>query len=114
MKKLGILTLSDLDLKALPEPLLKIKQNKIKSFDISANRLASLKPLSISNWNDLKHLNLSNNKFKQIPVDIFQLQKMETLNLSHNLIVNIPDEISSLMSIKHLNLSHNQLNGLFI
>lgn len=66
----------------------------------------------ISNYINLKLLNLSNNKLKYIPDVIFDLKNLEILNLKNNMIYTISDKICNLKKLEILNLENNNLNNL--
>eukprot|EP01138_Halocafeteria_seosinensis_P006542 gb/GECG01006688.1/.p1 GENE.gb/GECG01006688.1/~~gb/GECG01006688.1/.p1 ORF type:complete len:267 (+),score=33.96 gb/GECG01006688.1/:1-801(+) len=54
-------------------------------------------------------LKLSGCKLKEIPPQIFGLDKLRVLDLSHNKLETIPDEIRKLTGLKKLYLSYNPL-----
>ena len=66
----------------------------------------------ISNYINLKLLNLSNNNLKYVPNVIFDLKNLEILNLKNNMIYTISDKICNLKKLEILNLEHNNLNNL--
>jgi len=61
----------------------------------------------------LESLDLSHNKFTEIPVDVLQNQyiSLETLKISHNNIKVIPSDANILVNVKEMDLSFNPLNS---
>jgi len=60
----------------------------------------------------VKHLNLSNQKLKKIPKEVFEFPNLRTLNLSNNKITEIPKEIGLLTKLEELNLTKNKIDEL--
>ena len=61
---------------------------------------------------NLKHIDLSCNRIKEISPAIFQIQHLESLILSKNVLQDVPTEINNLKSLKKLDLSHNSISSL--
>eukprot|EP00112_Aurelia_sp_Birch-Aquarium-sp1_P023376 Seg6940.1 transcript_id=Seg6940.1/GoldUCD/mRNA.D3Y31 product="Malignant fibrous histiocytoma-amplified sequence 1" protein_id=Seg6940.1/GoldUCD/D3Y31 len=61
---------------------------------------------------NLKHMDLSCNRIKEISTTIFQIRTLESLILSKNIIQDVPKEINNLKSLKKLDLSHNSISTL--
>ncbi len=59
----------------------------------------------------LQELDISHNKFAQVPVDVLQSQYffLDTLKMSNNLIKDIPSDANVLVNIKEIDLSFNPL-----
>lgn len=49
-------------------------------------------------------LDLSRNRFTEIPPDVWQFAPLETLNLYHNCIKSIPEAIKNLQMLTYLNI----------
>ena len=60
----------------------------------------------------VKHLNLSNQKLKKIPKEVFEFPNLRTLDLSNNKITEIPKEIGQLTKLEELNLTKNKIDEL--
>ena len=60
----------------------------------------------------LKHLNLSRNQIKKLPLSLFNLQNLETLHLSQNQLGFIPYAIEKLTKLKIFAAVDNQLTYL--
>ncbi len=66
----------------------------------------------------ITQLNLSDNKLKCLPIEVFQLEHIERLDISRNVIVSLPiidneeDKGWKCSSLTHIDVSHNQLESL--
>ncbi|KAH0630783.1 hypothetical protein JD844_003983, partial [Phrynosoma platyrhinos] len=60
----------------------------------------------------LLFLDLSKNRFTEIPPEVWQFAPLETLNLYHNCIKSIPEAIKNLQMLTYLNISRNLLSTL--
>jgi Leucine-rich repeat (LRR) protein len=60
----------------------------------------------------VKHLNLSGQKLKKIPKEVFEFPNLRTLDLSNNKITEIPKEIGLLTKLEQLNLTKNKIDEL--
>ena len=69
-------------------------------------------PNCISILNNLKNLDLSNNKIKDLPVGLFLLKQLKILYLNGNQIQSLNDEIGQLENLIILNLADNKLVSL--
>ncbi|KAL7751125.1 Leucine-rich repeat-containing protein 57 [Sorochytrium milnesiophthora] len=116
-KKTGVVTLSGVELKELPEALFSAAQY-IKTLDISNNRLRELpSQMSGKHLSAIRSLNVSNNKLDLVsPNRIFTLATLESLDMSRNRLSTISNsaiaaELCTLQSLRQLDLSHNQLTA---
>ena len=96
----GILSLAGQQYHALPVPIAKELQHQS----------STLAPL-------LKSLDLSNNKFTSIPLELGQLTQLRLLNVSHNNISALTEEqivrvFHQLHRLEHLDLNHNRIQVL--
>ncbi|KAL6083972.1 hypothetical protein STEG23_002491 [Scotinomys teguina] len=57
-------------------------------------------------------VDLSRNRFTEIPSDVWLFAPLETLNLYHNCIKTIPEAIKNLQMLTYLNISRNLLSTL--
>ena len=78
----------------------------LKELDLSKNKIKNI--TNIFNLTSLKLLALSNNKINNISNDIKYLSNLENLYLNNNKIINIT-EIKYLTNLKHLYLSYNKI-----
>lgn len=79
----------------------------VKSIDLSGLELTELIP-EISQFVNVEYINLSDNKFKEIPEVLFKLPKLKVLNLSKNRIRAV--EFIKNRSIERLDLSDNNID----
>ena len=95
----------------LEKPILKSFLNNIKKLDLQNNKLTTL-PEEIGSLSSLEVLTLDNNRIRTIPYSIGNLTNLETFSLIDNQLTTLPDSIGSLSSLKELTLSYNQLTTL--
>jgi Leucine-rich repeat (LRR) protein len=62
-----------------------------------------------TNLDAIKNMNLSFNKFDDIPSFFFNMYNLEILNLAYNEIIHISKKISKLINLKILSLSNNYI-----
>uniref|UniRef100_A0A8C5JA75 Leucine rich repeats and calponin homology domain containing 2 n=1 Tax=Junco hyemalis TaxID=40217 RepID=A0A8C5JA75_JUNHY len=76
--------------------------------------LHSVLSLCLPGWNFFFCflLDLSKNRFTEIPPDVWLFAPLETLNLYHNCIKSIPESIKNLQMLTYLNISRNLLSTL--
>lgn len=65
--------------------------------------------LALEYKGQVKHLDLSNQKLKKIPNEVFEFQNLKTLNLSNNKLTELPKEIGLLPKLEELDLSKNKI-----
>lgn len=106
-QKTGILKISLQRLQEFP-PQMKNYPNVLKTLDISENRFVNI-PVEIGLFTLLKHLNVSGNRLVELPDVLGQLIKLEVLLAMNNLIVKLPKELGNLKNLKQVNLSNNQI-----
>lgn len=63
----------------------------------------------VTEYKNLKSLDLSFKNLSSIPKYIFELSYLEDLNLSHNQLEELPKEIIKLKSLKNLDISWNRI-----
>eukprot|EP00127_Corallochytrium_limacisporum_P003949 Clim_evm34s155 gene=Clim_evmTU34s155 len=72
-----------------------------------ANLLYSVPSQWLSILENLVHLDLSENRLKELPASFTSLQSLTTLDLSQNKFVQIPQQVLGLKQLRHVNLSAN-------
>lgn len=82
-------------------------RSDIEELNLSNNQLEGSLQAEVRQLQNLKVLNLSNNKFTGVPAEIGQLKNLEVLNLSNNLLTGLPNELGNLSKLKLLDLSGN-------
>ena len=100
------LTLSDLDLKVLPESTCGLAH--LRFLYANNNQLTQL-PEGIGRLVRLRELSLLGNCLTQLPRCVGHLARLESLRLSHNRLTRLPKCIGRLAQLKKLHLNSNQL-----
>lgn len=106
-QKTGVLKISQMRLNEFPSALRSFP-NVLKTLDLSENRFTEL-PDDIGKFTSLKHLCVSGNKLLSLNDNIGKLIKLETLNASNNLIDKIPSQLNQCSNLKQILLSNNQI-----
>lgn len=106
-QKTGVLKISQQRLTEFP-PHMRNFPNVLRTLDLSENRFIQL-PDDIGRFTLLKHLNVSDNRLTELPAVIGQMIKLETLNAINNMLLSIPREFANLKNLKQVHLSNNQL-----
>jgi|688.fasta_scaffold169250_1 Leucine-rich repeat (LRR) protein len=60
----------------------------------------------------VKHLNLSNQKLKKIPKEVFEFPNLKTLDLSNNKITVLPSQLGLLTRLEEIYLTKNKIDEL--
>ena len=103
-KKTGVLKVSS-NLNDFPPGFLQLEGN-LRTLDLSDNKFITL-PIEISRFIHLKHLNVNKNKLNKIPDCVGALTKLETFSMCHNSLSQLPRTITNLINLKHVYLSDN-------
>lgn len=106
-QKTGVLKISQQRLTEFP-PHMRNFPNVLRTLDLSENRFIQL-PEDIGRFTLLKHLNVSDNRLTELPAVIGQMIKLETINAMNNMLLRIPKEFANLKNLKQVHLSNNQL-----
>ncbi|XP_065365170.1 leucine-rich repeat-containing protein 57 [Calliphora vicina] len=106
-QKTGILKISLQRLQELP-PQLKNYPNVLKTLDLSQNRFEQI-PEEISKFTLIKHFNMNGNRITEVSDALGELIKLEVLILNDNMITRIPRSLGNCKNLKTVNLSHNQI-----
>lgn len=107
-QKTGVLKISQMRLNEFPSAL-KTFPNVLKTLDLSENRFTEL-PDDLRKFTILKHLNVSGNRLMFLPEAFEVMTKLETLNAMNNLIERLPVQLGQCKNLKQINLSNNQIN----
>lgn len=104
-QKTGVLQISQQRLQEFP-PHLRNFPNVLRTLDLSENRFAQL-PDAIGQFTLLKTLNVATNRLTELPDALGLLVKLETLNAINNQIVRLPACLANLKNLKKVHLSNN-------
>ena len=106
-KKTGVLTLTSQKLTEFPTNLIQLESN-LRTLDISENKFVQI-PNTIGSFSQLKHLKANNNRLTSLPDALSQLSKLESLSAESNRISTIPPSLNSLNHLKQVFLSGNKI-----
>ena len=101
----GVLNLSGQGLTKAPSYI--FARTDIQELNLSNNALDGSLQAEIRHLQNLKVLNLSNNKFTGVPAEVGQLKNLEILDLSNNQLTGLPYELGNLSKLKLLDISGN-------
>ncbi|MCI5058357.1 MAG: hypothetical protein MRY83_19755 [Flavobacteriales bacterium] len=77
------------------------------SFDFSGTNISKLPEICFDHVKTIKHINVSNCRFENIPISILKFKHLVSLNMEHNYIKAIPKRFLKIPSLKSLNISNN-------
>ncbi|KAH0464351.1 hypothetical protein IEQ34_007137 [Dendrobium chrysotoxum] len=106
----GIVALRDSNLKVLPDEVLEVNNN-VRTIDLTNNKVSVLPP-DISRLVQLQRLILANNVLQSLPNTVASLRSLKILTLDGNKISILPDELGSLSKLEQLSVSCNLLTCL--
>eukprot|EP01095_Lingulamoeba_sp_RSL-Kostka_P015281 TRINITY_DN697_c0_g3_i3.p1 TRINITY_DN697_c0_g3~~TRINITY_DN697_c0_g3_i3.p1 ORF type:complete len:219 (+),score=45.50 TRINITY_DN697_c0_g3_i3:142-798(+) len=92
---------------------LNFDSSKLNSNSLNfSNELNSINP-SIVAMKNLTHLNLTNNKISEIPIELCTMTQLRNLNFYNNIITpeGLPEEIGNLTNLTFLSFSKNKLTS---
>ena len=108
----GDLSLSGCDLKKFPDGIyLMLKNSQICSIDLSINAISTLSPKFFSTFQNMTHLNISNNNLHDLPEEASLLAQLKVLNFSDNKFTIFPDSIMKLPSLTLMDVSSNLIEN---
>ncbi|PAA56011.1 hypothetical protein BOX15_Mlig000516g2, partial [Macrostomum lignano] len=102
----GVLQLSGKKLEEWPAAIHRLNNN-LRTLDLSNNRLTSVST-SIDGMVQLKQLTLSSNRLTGLPDQVCSLSRLTILSLERNFLQSLPVGFSQLKSLKTLQLSGNK------
>ncbi len=103
----NLLVVNNMHLQTIPSSLSKF--NQLRLLNLSDNSLIALPMKPILELPHLTELSVANNFLSSIPDEIGKCTSLMRLNLSQNQIVKIPSSISKLKQLTWLYLNHNQI-----
>ncbi|XP_039269317.2 uncharacterized protein LOC120344261 [Styela clava] len=84
----------------------------VTSLDISHNLIHRIDPSRFMGLANLKELNLSSNRLRQLPEEICFLTNLSELYATNNALGTLPKNVKYLKKLVHLNLSGNAFNDI--
>lgn len=106
------LDLAKFSLKTFPVGLFSSKSfSETESIDLSDNKFHEI-PVELLQFKNLKKIILDNNYIEKIDSYISEFKQLEVLSLKGNVISTVSPAISDLQNLKSLNLSYNRLEFL--
>jgi hypothetical protein len=84
-----------------------VVRDQLDTLDLHGLGLEALPPLP-ADLRSVRRLDLSRNRLRTVPAEVFRFTNLEVLNLSGNRIDRLPD-LRGLVNLKVLDVSHNQL-----
>lgn len=105
------LSLVKKNISSLPEESLSNAEN-LSIIDLSLNKFREV-PGGVMSCSNLRVLKMDNNLVKILPPSLFSSMKLEHLSMSNNLLFEIPDSIVLVAeSLKYLDISLNRIEDL--
>lgn len=106
-KKTGVLSLTGQKLTEFPNNLIQL-ESTLRTLDLSDNKFSQI-PDSIGSFLQLKHFQINHNRLTGLPDALGKLSKLESLSAESNRISFIPTSIHSLNHLKQVFLADNKL-----
>lgn len=89
-----------------------VMKDTLEELELRGNSLTRF-PIEVARCcHELRHLDISENKLRQLPPEIGQLWNLELLRLSQNELEILPDELTTLLRLQDLRCDHNRLRSL--
>ncbi len=85
-----------------------INPEKVYKLDLSKQKLKAF-PMEVFKLYNLQELSLAKNKLEEIPAEIGTLTNLEILNLEKNKLATLPSTIGNLTNLKELILNRNEI-----
>lgn len=105
--------LSECNLKEIPAGVFVLcRVLRKEHLDLSCNKISDFMAGPMSDLSLLQVLNISHNKLKKLPDDLFRIENLRELHLSDNLLTRLPKTINRLNRIEFLDISHNRIESI--
>lgn len=85
-----------------------VEPEKVYRLDLSGQRLREF-PVQIFRLVNLQELNLSDNKLTELPANLADLANLQMLNLTDNKLRTLPDEMREMENLERLYLGENRI-----
>ncbi|XP_051897511.1 leucine-rich repeat-containing protein 20 isoform X3 [Pristis pectinata] len=108
------LDLSNCKLTSFPVALFKVMKDvlgNIHFISLENNELKSITGDFMTNFNQLRELNLEGNYLKKLPDEVKTLTHLKTINLARNKLSTFPHQLTELTTLENINLEANEITG---
>ncbi|XP_078386665.1 leucine-rich repeat-containing protein 20-like [Cetorhinus maximus] len=106
------LDLSNCKLTSFPVALFKVMRDvvaNIQFISLENNELKFIASDFMTNFNQLRELNLAGNNLKQLPDEVKALAHLATINLARNKFSVFPHQLTELRTLQVINLEANEI-----
>ncbi|XP_060710407.1 leucine-rich repeat-containing protein 20-like [Hemiscyllium ocellatum] len=106
------LDLSNCKLTTFPVALFKVMKNVVANIHIISlenNELKSISGEFMTNFNQLRELNLAGNNLNHLPDEVKSLTHLTSINLARNKFSVFPHQLTELTTLETINLEENQI-----
>ncbi|XP_007897338.1 leucine-rich repeat-containing protein 20 [Callorhinchus milii] len=106
------LDLGNCKLNIFPVALFKVMRNikeNIHYISLANNEMKSVTSEFISNFKQLRELNLEGNSLKQLPDAVMSLMHLTAINLARNKFSVFPEQLTEVKTLENINLEENQI-----
>ncbi|XP_051897509.1 leucine-rich repeat-containing protein 20 isoform X1 [Pristis pectinata] len=83
----------------------------IHFISLENNELKSITGDFMTNFNQLRELNLEGNYLKKLPDEVKTLTHLKTINLARNKLSTFPHQLTELTTLENINLEANEITG---
>ncbi|KAG8177057.1 hypothetical protein JTE90_024944 [Oedothorax gibbosus] len=105
-EKTGVLQVANTGLTEFPREMFQLVNN-LRTLDISNNKIKELPP-ALEQFKNLKNLTAVQIHITSLPSEMGSLKKLECVNFSMNELTSLPDSFASLVNLRTINLSNNK------
>ncbi|XP_072347977.1 leucine-rich repeat-containing protein 20 [Scyliorhinus torazame] len=106
------LDLSNCKLTTFPVALFKLMRDVVANIQIISLENNELKFISadfMTNFNQLRELNLAGNSLKQLPEEVKVLTQLTSINLARNKFSEFPQQLTEVSTLELINLEANEI-----
>ncbi|XP_062926869.1 leucine-rich repeat-containing protein 20-like isoform X2 [Mobula hypostoma] len=111
------LDLSNCKLTSFPVALFKVMKDVLENIhfiSLENNELKSITGDFMTNFNQMRELNLEGNFLKQLPDEVKTLTHLKNINLARNKFSSFPHQLTELTALENINLEANEITGFCI
>ncbi|XP_072881194.1 leucine-rich repeat-containing protein 20-like [Hemitrygon akajei] len=106
------LDLSNCKLTSFPVALFKVMKDVLENIhfiSLENNELKSITGDFMTNFNQMRELNLEGNFLKQLPDEVKTLTHLKNINLARNKFSSFPHQLTELTALENINLEANEI-----